>query len=264
MPKLTLLLVGDTSRAEFREACASLERMGRVEASATIEVAGQRLADGQLAPDVIVIAQSFPGQFSAEDIDRLRRRAPLARVLGLLGSWCEGETRTGKPWPAAIRVYWHQWLPRAEQELGQLAAGCSSSWSLPLTASEEERFLALAEQPVARRAGRVAIAAAQWETCDWLAGVCRYRGYTTTWLRPPYEHVEDEVDVAIFDTTECQGEELNDLRRLVAQLQPAPVVALLDFPRVEDRDRVLAAGAVAMLSKPLLVEDLFWQLDHIP
>jgi CheY-like chemotaxis protein len=44
---------------------------------------------------------------------------------------------------------------------------------------------------------------------------------------------------------------------------PAPIVALLNFPRVEDRDRALAAGAAAVLSKPVLVEDLLWQLRQI-
>jgi hypothetical protein len=32
---------------------------------------------------------------------------------------------------------------------------------------------------------------------------------------------------------------------------------------VEDRDRALAAGAAAVLAKPLLLEDLFWQLDAV-
>ena len=36
----------------------------------------------------------------------------------------------------------------------------------------------------------------------------------------------------------------------------------MSFPRVEDRDRVLAAGAAALLSKPLLLDDLFWQLER--
>ena len=62
----------------------------------------------------------FPGQFSCEAIDRIRTRAPLARLVGLLGSWCEGEVRSGQPWPGTIRIYAHQWPGRAEQELKRL------------------------------------------------------------------------------------------------------------------------------------------------
>jgi CheY-like chemotaxis protein len=54
------------------------------------------------------------------------------------------------------------------------------------------------------------------------------------------------------------------LRRLSEILGPAtPIVAIVDFPRVEDRDRAMAAGAAAVLSKPLLLDDLFWQLDQL-
>jgi DNA-binding NarL/FixJ family response regulator len=262
MPELTILIVGHTERAEFREAHASLARLGRIVAAANIDEAVARLADGSLAPDLIVIVQAFPGEFSAEALDRLRQLAPLARVLGLLGAWCEGETRTGKPWPGAIRVYWHEWQPRAAQELPRLREGLGSSWALPLTASEEERFLALAEQPFEPRTGLIAIATLQFDMHDWLAAACRRRGSTTAWLRPPYVAPEG-VTAAIFDATDCQGEELQQLRQLTAALGPTPVVVLMDFPRVEDRDRVLSAGAAAVVSKPLLIEDLFWQLDHV-
>jgi len=34
------------------------------------------------------------------------------------------------------------------------------------------------------------------------------------------------------------------------QFHPTPVIALLDFPRIEDYDRALEAGAAAVLSKP--------------
>lgn len=263
MAELTILIVGNTRRAEFRDALASLARVGRIADASDIDAAERLLADGHCIPDLIVVAQAYPGEFSAEALDRLRRLAPLARVLGLLGTWCEGEVRTGKPWPAAVRVYWHQWLPRAEQELTLLCEGLGSSWALPLTASEEERFLALADQPLERRQGRIAIVTRQFDMHDWLAAACRRRGYSTLWLRPPYEPPGEVLAAAIFDTTECQGQELDQLQGVAMRLSPTPVVALLDFPRVEDRDRALMAGAAAVLSKPLLIEDLYWQLDQL-
>jgi CheY-like chemotaxis protein len=263
MAELTILVVGNTQRAEFRDAWESLQRAGRLVVAANIDAAEALLADGSVVPDLIVVVQAYPGEFSAEGLDRLRRRAPLARVLGLLGSWCEGEVRTGAPWPAAIRVYWHQWPPRAAQELGQLGDGLGASWALPLTASEEERFLALAAQPLEPREGLIAIVAPQFDMADWLSTACRHQGYSPYWLRPPYEVPVEPFAAAIFDMTECQGEELSLLQDLAPRLRPAPVVALLDFPRIEDHNRALAAGAAAVLSKPLLVEDLFWQLDEV-
>lgn len=263
MSEITILLVGDMRRAEFRDIPADLQRLGRVVAAASPQEAVALLAEGEWIPDLIVIAQTYPGQFSTQAVDRLRRLAPLARVLGLLGTWCEGEMRTGKPWPAAIRVYWHQWHARAQQELGWLRQGVGAAWALPMTASEEERILALAEQPIGQREGLVAIVSPHFAMQEWLAAACRRHGYSTLWLRPTAVPPHAGFTAAIFDTTECRNEAQEALARWAAAVRPAPVIALLDFPRVDDRDRALAAGAAAVLSKPLLIEDLFWVLDRV-
>ena len=67
---------------------------------------------------------------------------------------------------------------------------------------------------------------------------------------------------AIFDSADLGQDQCGDLNRLVATLHPAPVIALLAFPRVEDHRRALSAGAAAVLSKPLAVDDLFWELER--
>ena len=146
-------------------------------------------------PDVIVVAQAFPGQFSHQAIDRLRRLAPLARVVGLMGSWCEGEMRTGLPWPGAVRTYWHQWAARCDRELRRLAEGECCSWTLPPTATEEERLLADAECGRAHSptvggqsnchpsAALVLIRARSHEMAEWLSAACRSRGFATVWQR---------------------------------------------------------------------------------
>ncbi len=261
MSEITVLFVGSTDRPEFRDARAVLDELGRVISAADVESAAR--AVGQRGtPDVIVVAQAYPGQFSHHAIDQLRRLAPLARVLGLFGSWCEGETRTGEPWPAAIRIYWHQWPPRARQEIARLRDGRCSTWSLPLTAGDEERILLLADEPLPRREGLIAVCTSRFDMQDWLSTACAQRGYSTVWLRPHRPVRVDGAAAAIFDAHECRGEELRSLEHLAAGLGPVPIIALLDFPRIEDRDRALACGAAAVLSKPLLVEDLFWQIDR--
>ena len=263
MAEISILIVGDTSRREFRGARGALDELGGTLGAADVESAEAVLAGGRMVPDLIVIAQSHPEQFSSKAVGRLRRLAPLARVLGLLGSWCEGEVRSGKPWPAAVRVYWHQWLPRCGRELARLGEGLCPTWGLPATATEEERLLAGAERPAGRADGLIAISAWQFEMHQWLSAACRSRGYSTEWLRPHFKAHAEGAAAAIFDGTECRGEELGELRRLSAAVSPAPVIALLHFPRVDDRDRALSAGASAVMSKPLLIEDLFWELDRL-
>ena len=263
MSEVSILLVGETERSEFRRARAALDGLGRVTSTPEVEAAGAALTAGEIVPDVIVLAQSYPAQFPYRAIDRLRRLAPLARVLGLLGSWCEGEMRSGKPWPGAIRTYWHQWLPRCDQQLGRMRRGECSAWGLPVTATEEERLLLGADEPARDRQGLIAIYARPLEMEDWLSAACRSRGLSTVWLRPPRPARLEGAAAAIFDGCDCRGQELDELAQLVAVLAPAPVIALLDFPRIEDHRCAVSAGAAAVVSKPLHLDDLFWQLDRV-
>jgi hypothetical protein len=74
MPELAFLLVGRTDRAEFAEVRASLAELGAVLDAVDPIVAESLLR--QHSPDVIVLAQAFPGEFSSAAVDRLRVRAP--------------------------------------------------------------------------------------------------------------------------------------------------------------------------------------------
>jgi CheY-like chemotaxis protein len=268
MPEISVLLVGSTFRGEFREARGSLDRLSRVVPAMDVATAVAAIENGRVVPDLIVVAQAFPGQFSVESVDRLRRLAPLAPVVGLLGSWCEGEMRTGEPWPGAVRVYWHQWAARCQQELGRLQSGNCSSWGLPATAGDEEHLLAAVGPPRSQcrqedRRGQILVRSPEFDMQDWLAAACRIRGYQTEWLRPGQPAPAEDAAAVIFDFGEWLESELADFARLAGELPGVPLIALMGFPRIEDRDRALAAGAAAVLSKPLLVEDLFWELHSL-
>ena len=96
MPTLSLLLLGDADRREFREARDRLTALGRVQRAGNVEEAAAILADASPPVDVIVVAQARPGEFSHDDVQRLRQIAPLARIVALLGSWCEGGVAVGR------------------------------------------------------------------------------------------------------------------------------------------------------------------------
>ena len=218
MSPLSILLLGDADRTEFRDARPCLERWGTVHALTDVAAAAALLAEGELVPDVIVVAQAFPGQFSHPTIERLRRLAPLAPVVGLLGSWCEGEMRSGRPWPAAVRTYWHQWPARCNRQLRRLAHGECCAWTLPSTATEEERLLADAEcsrhTPCADSVGvAVKLPPQRGLTATGLGadpraiprdgpmalGRCRSRGFATVWQQTATAARVEGATAAIFD-----------------------------------------------------------------
>jgi len=279
MASLGIVFLGDSSRPEYRAARLDLARFGTVSEFADAASAEAALAQGALAPDAIVVAQAYPGEFSRRAIERLRRQAPLARVIGLMGTWCEGEMRSGSPWPAEARLYWHQWPTRGPRELARLASGKSSTWALPPTAADEERVLAeLAEGIPRGHGGPVVVRSTSYEMAEWLAAVCRAAGYLSVKFgernenhqancggegardavfNPLYSFAPPCV-AAIFD-----GSAFGELERGVAALRPAPVVALLSFPRIEDRERAIALGAAAVVSKPTTVNDLAGTLGEV-
>ena len=131
-----------------------------------------------------MLAQACPDQFSAAAIDRLRSLAPLARLIVILGSWCEGEPRSGRPLPGVIRMYWHQAAVRIRREFPRWFQPEGSAWRLPATATDEERLLASIDAPLPRGNGLVAIWTRRPEMEGLLSDACRRAGYSTAWLHP--------------------------------------------------------------------------------
>src|SRR5690606_35676725 len=92
---LPTLVIGDFRRKEYAGPARWRMRHG-AETAANVEAALERI-DGGCTPAVILVLQERPGSVADRQIAMLRRKAPLARIGVLLGSWSEGETRTGQP-----------------------------------------------------------------------------------------------------------------------------------------------------------------------
>ncbi len=233
-PTLHILLIGDTSRPEFREACTALDEVARVTRFADVGAAIAALAAGLLTVHGIVLAQAYPDQFSAEAVDRLRNLVPLARLIAILGSCCEGEPRSGHPLPGVIRMYWHQAAVRIRREFPRSFEDQGSAWELPATATDEERLLASTEAPLPRANGLVAIWTRRPEMEALLSDACRRGGYSTAWLHPRQPARVQGAVAAIYDGASLDAAGLAELSRLTADVSPAPVLALLDAPRIQD------------------------------
>jgi len=263
MSQLTTLLVGDRLREEFREAIALLEATSEVTAAANVAAAESLLAEKNWQPDVVVVAQSWPGQFSVDQVARLQQHLPLTRFLGLLGSQCEGEHRSGRPWPGVTRTYWYHWAPRWRQLLASHVEGRWDGWALPATATAEERLM---DSPVPSEHDRgelIAIHTPYFQLADSLADACRTRGLASAWIQPGRpSHVRGAAAV-VWDCDHFDRRTLAELRAIVERFPAAPIAALAAFPRRRDHDALLAAGALCVLGKPFLLDDLFEPLLRV-
>jgi CheY-like chemotaxis protein len=221
--------------------------------------AAEALSAAEAPPDWLVLGTSVPGQLDTAALARLRAWAPLARVWQVAGSWCEGETRSGKVLPGVVRCGWLE----ADLRLARGAAAASLA-ALPATATPEEHLLALSARPVGRRQGLVAVCSGERETAAALVEACRRRGYATARVEPHGNADLRGVLALVWDTTARQAGDRAAVAALRVQTGQAPVLAVLGFPRVDECAAARQAGVAAVLAKPWLLGDLYGWLDQQP
>ncbi len=123
-----------------------------------IRAAIESIDAGAPIPDVVVLAQPYPGCVAQHDVEVFRQRFPLVRVACLAGSWCDGESRSGRPLNGVFRIAWHQWPFHCSQHLAAFAKQQSGPWALPPTATQDDHLLARSARPQRRLSGAVGIA----------------------------------------------------------------------------------------------------------
>ena len=96
------------------------------------------LADHDL-PDLLIVWQATPDEYSPDEVLALLSRIPLTRVVCVYGDWCESAGRTRQTWPLAVRV--PKWLAisRLRVELRSLME--FEVTAVPWTAAREEVWL---------------------------------------------------------------------------------------------------------------------------
>jgi len=223
--------------------------------------AESRLVDcGSQSPELIVICQSRPGTVSKSLVEHLRLAVPLAGIVALAGSWCEGETRTGRPLPGVDRLYWYEFPAWWRRQLSLRAAGRCPEWAraAPMHDSEPGR-------PRPRRT-IVIIQTNIRETAEALSDALTRAGFATAWQRGNRPStVIRGASAAIWIGGQLNDHEAKELRALCLSFTTAQrrVIALLDFPRRDRVDRAMEVGAAAVLGMPWRNADLIGTLDAL-
>jgi hypothetical protein len=260
MNRKRVSFIGDASHREFRDAVAWLREYSDASFFASPEQFTSRLVE-TTPPDAVVIAQPRPGKFDQSQIERLHRQAPLARLIALLGGWCEGELRTGTPWRGVTRVYGHQFVPRLANEL--LAGSPGACLALPRTATDTERCLAAPLPPTIEQPGLVVIGASSFETYESLSEACTQLGHATVWSPRNQPTIASSAMAGIWNCSAAVSTDYGALQHFARTLHPAPTIAIIGFPRGEDQRIALDAGACAVVSKPILLHDLWSELSRL-
>ncbi len=232
------------------------------------------LRDGEVPPELILLAQPLPGCYQQADIDRLQRLAPLARIVLVAGTWCEGELRTGVLPTGILRLYWYELARWWSAALDRLATGRYPPWSTPLDAAARWRLHGDARPPAApegyaansagtaaeaRRTQTLAIATVDYAAFTAYSSALAHLDWSATWIRPGRcWKRKPEFAAGLWDGSQLSTAELATLTEFCQHLGECGgrVTVLLDFPRVEHLPRARAAGAATVLAKPFIAEEV--------
>ena len=264
MKPLELLAIGDATApwaGRLREALATA---GRLRAVATLAESLPGLAERQ--PRLVVLITQRPGEHCPRQLLKLRQLAPLARLVSVTSSWCEAEGRSGHPLPGVERVAWHEWPRLLEEYLAARANQQPHAWTAPPTQSRDEAALAESKlpRPALVHAGTrpaVAIAAATSSAYEPLADACRVVGYAPAWLRREAPSLLEPPAVLVWDAVHLGRAQLAELAEWQRLYPTLPLLAVAGFPRPHDLALLQAAGATAVLAKPLSLHALWRQLS---
>lgn len=209
--------------------------------------------------DLIVIAQSRRDQWSADEIEQIQATFTGTPVVGLMGSWCEGELRSGTPWPGVIRVYWHQWSGRYETFLNQIRDCGVTDWHAPKTSSVADRIsIEKAHIPIATGIQCVGISAWTQTQHEMVADAIKEFGWQSRWVeRSMLDGESSKLISAICVEADGWSASLEQrVKWLRSELPNAPMVLLLNYPREDDIKSAKSCGVSHVVSKPFELQDL--------
>jgi hypothetical protein len=216
--------------------------------------------------ELVVVTQGRPGCVSGQAIELLRREAPLAGVVALLGTWCEGETRTGRPWPGVERIFWYDFPAWWRSQLALRTAGSCPDWVRFAGDSRHSPIRNPKSEIRNRRQGLVVLNTPVRDTAHALIDCLHPHGYATVWRQPGRScGIVRGATVGIWDGGQLNDREEESLAAFCSELarDAAPVIALLDFPRRDRCDRARELGAAAILGKPWLSADLLTTIEWL-
>ena len=257
-------IVGDGQHAHFVAPLAWLIEHAICSSFATATSAVTAFHESGKASDpaAVLLVQSRPGQISSRHVERLYAHMPLTRFVGLAGPWCEGEGRTGRPWPGVVRVPWRDWRWRLPRELDLSAAEQSTGVRLPRIATEADRLQqSMANLTGLRFVGNVELITTSrvtygaWQPALQLLGV---RAFC------PSHRIaaESQADLQIIDGWDNVAMAAESADSASASTAP-PRILLLHFPRPDDVTRAASLGIAAVLAQPMLLTDLAAALDGL-
>ena len=258
---IKVLTLGNIHAIEMQSIVGSLAQhtiVGDVEHADTVHDAIANVTDRNWFPDLVIVVQQWPDEFTAADVRRLFALLPLARWICCFGIWCESDGRNRTIWPLSVRISARTAEARIRRELDVLRG---AQPALPLTASRDEIFTfdgsgklhgrhslgrpLSGSHPFEKRPGLpILVTSPDGELRRWLQDLLRSSGFDAV-SEPPRQHLA----AVVWDVDPWRREVADEMRDFCDQNRQSAVVALMSFAHAEDAQAVKACGATAVVAK---------------
>lgn len=198
-------------------------------------------------PDLAVIVQSWPDEFSPSEIASLFAFAPLARIVVAYGAWCESDGRNRHLWPLAVRVPLRSAAARIEREW-QLLHDARGLEPLPLSASRDEVFAA-DHPPLAKTSSPQAILVVSPDPVyrRYLNELLTFAGHTANAVDATAP--TPRITALLFDADPWNEARSDLLRSLLKRHPEANTIGVMSSPHPDHEAAIIALGVTSMLPK---------------
>ena len=255
IPKI--LLVGDYWHSDFRTLITH-------SACTTTLVPTEQLSDEHLADssfDLVILAAASRDQFSPAWVESVRNKIAPTPLIALLGAWCEGEQRSGEPWPGVPRIYWHQWQNRLDFFIQQFALDQTNNWQLPATANQADQIANLDIKNISNLGERkltIGISAVSDVHFQMVADASRALKTEPVWIEPDQTttFADQQFSLVVVDGDSWNQDLQSRINWLRTDLKiNSPIVLMLNFPRPSDLPSLHYEGITEIVSKPFQLSD---------
>ena len=237
-----VVYIGNRDSGDFSGPVEWLEQNSELSVFQRLDEACDQLAIAD-PPTLVVVAEDRPGAISPSLFEQLRRSVPLTPIVRLIGNWCEGEARTGKPWPGAVRMGVHQFVQRVGAQLERLRLLGANVWTPPFTRVDEDRAINGMSLHPAEAPANVLVVAKERKRPPHCAMRIRSTGFIAE-AHWPAEAATSPLaaDLVIWDFPAGLGVSAADFARFTERTPQIPKIVIIGFPRASD-EKPRRAGA---------------------
>jgi hypothetical protein len=260
-----VLVLGDDSSPEMRPIHDAVRHVVPVERlrftrdiAAAISPVSPR---DEWFPDLIVVCQNWPDEFTAADVRDLLTTFALSRLVCCYSPWCESDGRSRNVWPIGSRIPVSQAPRRIHREYNSLRTGRTGEL-LPLTASRDEVFEFEYAVPTPRRMTKpdltVVVDSPDSSLRRMLVAACATAGWQ---IDPKREG--DRSRLVLWDADPWSPSRRQSLIHLRDRSPATLVVAVAGLPSADLVDEMLTAGADRIVPKLAPLEQLIAVIDEL-